>query len=108
MYYLSLFLSDHFKARLGPDSEHTTHRKCCLRSQRKKDASRQLTDGRLAGEHRGGEGAGRGSVQPGGPLDQVGRPLQEAAGHADVVNPQETAAGERKVPTPVKVEHGGT
>lgn len=48
----------------------------------------------LAGEDRGGQGAGRGSVQPGGPLDEVGRLLQKATGNPDVVNPQETAAGE--------------
>lgn len=53
-----------------------------------------LTYGCLAGQHRGGQGAGRGSVQPGRPLDEVGRLLQKATGNADVVNPQETAAGE--------------
>lgn len=62
----------------------------------------------LAGEHRGGQGAGRGAVQPGRSLDEVGRLLQKATGYPDVVNPQETAASEWKVPASVKVEHGWT
>ena len=64
-----------------------------------------LTEGRLAGEHRGGQSPRRGAVDVGGSLDQVGGLLQQTAGDADVVDPQEAAAGEGQVPSLGQVEH---
>lgn len=69
--------------------------------------SARLTYARLAGEHGGGERPGWGSVQPGGPRHQVGGFLQQAAGHPNVVDPQEAAPREGQVPPAGQVQHRG-
>lgn len=65
-----------------------------------------LTQAGAADEGGGGERPGGGTVDLPGVGDEEGGMLLQAAGHPDVVHPQEAAAGEGDIPGGVRGEHG--